>query len=60
MTTTTQDNTTVRIPRSLIERLRIVAQAHERSLSAELRVALDAYIRETLPDAKRELKRRSR
>ena len=60
MNTTTQDTTTVRIPRSLVEQVRIIAQAHERSLSAELRVALDAYIRETLPDAERELKQRTR
>jgi hypothetical protein len=39
-----QDTTTVRMPRSLIEQLRKLAKAHDRSLSAELRVALAAYI----------------
>jgi predicted transcriptional regulator len=40
-----QDLTTVRLPRSLIEQVRTIAIAHERSLSAELRVALAAYVK---------------
>ena len=44
MTTTTADTTTVRLPRSLVEEVRTIAEAHERSLSAELRVALATYV----------------
>lgn len=43
MTTTQTDTTTVRLPRSLIEQIRVIAMAHDRSLSAELRVALTDY-----------------
>jgi predicted transcriptional regulator len=43
---TTPPNTTVRLPVSLVEQLRPIARAHDRSLSAELRVALAAYVRE--------------
>ena len=39
-----QEDTTVRLPRSLVEQVRKIANAHERSLSAELRVALRAYV----------------
>jgi plasmid stability protein len=39
-----QQDTTVRLPRSLVEQVRVIAGAHERSLSAELRVALRRYI----------------
>jgi predicted transcriptional regulator len=45
MTTTSPDTTTVRLPRSIIEQVRTIAQAHDRSLSAELRVALADYVR---------------
>jgi predicted transcriptional regulator len=45
-TSATPTNTTVRLPVSLVEQVRVVAQAHDRSLSAELRVALAAYVRE--------------
>jgi predicted transcriptional regulator len=55
-----QPTTTVRVPRVLIERLRTIAEAHERSVSAELRVALDGYTREALPGAKRTLRERAR
>jgi plasmid stability protein len=34
----------VRLPRGLIEQMRVIANAHERSLSAELRVALREYV----------------
>jgi len=40
-------DTTVRLPRSLVEQVRTIAVAHDRSLSAELRVALNAYVRQT-------------
>lgn len=45
----------MRLPRNLVEQVRVIATAHERSLSAELRVALTAYVRQTLPEAKRML-----
>ena len=45
MTATSPDTTTVRLPRPLIEKMRTIAQAHDRSLSAELRVALTDYVR---------------
>jgi predicted transcriptional regulator len=40
----TADTTTVRVPRDLIEAVRQLAERHDRSLSAELRVALRAYV----------------
>jgi predicted transcriptional regulator len=58
MTTTSPDTTTVRLPRSLVEQVRTIAQAHDRSLSAELRVALNAYIAADA-HARRTLKRRN-
>jgi plasmid stability protein len=63
MTNTEQEptqDTTVRLPRSIVEQVRVIATAHERSLSAELRVALDAYVRRTLPEATRTLEGRER
>jgi len=39
----TQKDTTVRVPWELLERLKVIAQAHDRSLVAEVRVALNAY-----------------
>ncbi len=50
MPTTKQDptkhgTTTVRLPWELVEQVRQVAVKHERSLSAEMRVALRDYIR---------------
>ena len=51
--------TTVRLPRSIVEEMRIIAEAHDRSISAELRVALSAYVRRTLPEAERILKERN-
>ena len=50
----------VRLPRPLVEQIRTIAEAHERSISAELRVALDAYVRRTLPEAERTLKEKMR
>jgi predicted transcriptional regulator len=38
--------TTVRLPKELVEQVRGLARAHDRSLSAELRVALAAYVRQ--------------
>ena len=49
----TTDTTTVRLPRELVEQIRLLADAHDRSLSAELRVALHAYV-----DAHREKAKR--
>jgi hypothetical protein len=43
---TTQDVATVRLPRGLVEQVRTLAKRHDRSLSAELRVTLAAYVRE--------------
>jgi hypothetical protein len=60
MMSTQSPNTTVRLPRSLVEQMRTIAEAHDRSISAELRVALDAYIRQALPEAERILKERTR
>ena len=40
-----QGDTTVRLPRKLVEEVRVIANAHERSLSAELRVALREYVK---------------
>ena len=40
----TADTTTVRLPRDLVDHIRRLAERHDRSLSAELRVALRAYI----------------
>lgn len=41
---TTSDVTTVRLPRALVEQVRKIAVVHDRSLAAELRVALAAYV----------------
>jgi predicted transcriptional regulator len=38
------DDITIRLPRDLIEQVRRLADEHERSLAAELRVALRSYI----------------
>jgi predicted transcriptional regulator len=59
METTQSATTTVRLPRALVERIRVIAEAHDRSLSAELRVALDAYARRSMPEAERILKERT-
>jgi predicted DNA-binding protein len=40
------DTTNIRIPRDLAEKLRQLAIAHERSLAAELRVAIAAYVQD--------------
>jgi predicted transcriptional regulator len=45
MTTPMTDTTTVRVPRALIEQLRVIADAHDRSLSAELRQAIREYVK---------------
>jgi predicted transcriptional regulator len=42
--TTTSPDITIRLPRDLVEAVREVADRHERSLAAELRVALRAYV----------------
>jgi predicted transcriptional regulator len=39
-----QDTSTVRLPVNIIDKIRAIARAHDRSLSAELRVALTDYI----------------
>jgi len=41
----TPNTTTVRLPRDLIEQVRAIAKEHDRSLSAELRVALSEYVK---------------
>ena len=35
----------VRLPRALVEQVRVLARLHERSLSGELRVAVADYVR---------------
>jgi plasmid stability protein len=42
--TTASDLTTVRMRRDLVEAMRVLAARHDRSLSAELRVALRDYL----------------
>jgi hypothetical protein len=59
-TFTTPPPAMVRIPQYLYGPFRLIADAHERSISAELRVALDAYVDQQLPEAKRTLQRRKR
>ena len=59
-TKVTRKDTTVRVPWDLLEDVRLIAKAHERSLVAEVRHALDAYVRRELPEAKRTLKERRR
>ena len=44
------DYTTVRLPRRIVEDVREIAKAHDRSLSAELRVALAEYVRRSAPE----------
>jgi plasmid stability protein len=44
-TTQKRDVVTVKAPRDLIEQLRVIAQLHNRSMSGELRTALEQYIR---------------
>ena len=57
---TSSQNAMVRIPQATYGLLRLIADAHERSISAELRVALDDYIDRELPEAKQMLQRRKR
>jgi hypothetical protein len=53
MTHTLQDpgrkDSTIRVPVELLDELRQVAKAHERSLAAEARVALAEHIRANAP-----------
>ena len=51
--TQTKKDTTVRVPWELLERLKVIAQAHDRSLVAEVRVALAAYAEAQEKAAKR-------
>jgi len=44
MPTQQEPTATVRVPRRLLDELRPIAAAHDRSLSAELRVVLDTHI----------------
>jgi predicted transcriptional regulator len=46
MTATPAPTVNVRLPRELVEQVRRLAIRHDRSLSAELRVALAAYVRD--------------
>jgi len=52
------DDATVRLPTRIIDEVRVIARAYDRSLSAQLRVALDAYIRAEGPEARRILAER--
>jgi len=58
MVTAPRETTTVRLPRRLVDDVRVIADANERSISAELRVALSEYTRRTLPEARRVLEER--
>jgi hypothetical protein len=58
MPTAPPSDMNVRLPRDLVERIRVIAQAEERSLSAQLRVALNDYAKQRLPEARRKLKER--
>lgn len=42
--TIAQGTTMIRLPVSIIDKIRVLAAAHDRSISAELRVALREYI----------------
>ena len=53
-------DTTVRVPWEILEDIRVIAKAHERSIVAEVRYALDAYVRRSLPEATRQLEERRR
>jgi plasmid stability protein len=53
MPTQQEPTATVRLPRHLLDELRPIAAAHDRSLSAELRVVLDTYIHGEGPAARR-------
>jgi plasmid stability protein len=44
-TTHKRDVVTVKAPRDLIEQLRVLARLHNRSMSGELRTALEEYLR---------------
>ena len=50
MLNTPDDTTTVRLPRVLVEQVKTIASAHERSLAAEMRVALATYVRQAQED----------
>lgn len=52
---TATNDRVVRLPRALVDQVQKIAKAHDRSLAAELRVALDAYVRRSLPEAERAL-----
>jgi plasmid stability protein len=56
----TNKDRVVRLPRGLVDQMQIIARAHERSLAAELRVALDAYVQQTLAEGERTLKERGK
>jgi len=40
----TSPTTMVRLPTSIVNRIRVIAAAHDRSISAEVRVALNDYL----------------
>jgi hypothetical protein len=52
------DTVSVRISRPVLDEIRVIARAHRRSITAELTVALDAYIEAEGPEARRILKAR--
>ena len=47
-------DTTVRVPWELLEQMKVIAHAHERSLVAEVRYALNQYVQ--TPEAKQVLR----
>jgi len=52
------DTTTLRVPTRIVDELKLIARAYDRSLSAQARVALDAYIKLEGPVARRILAER--
>ncbi len=60
MTNSPLEYQTVRLPKALVNQMRVIAQAHDRSINAEVRVALDAYVRQQLPEAQRMIKEKTR
>jgi predicted transcriptional regulator len=38
------DTSTVRLPVPILDKIRAIASAHDRSLSAEIRIALNDYV----------------
>jgi hypothetical protein len=53
MASTPKDTASARLARRLMEDLRVIAEANQRSVSAELRIAVERYNRAELAEARR-------